>query len=286
MQLRVSRRQGASRERAAWRRLVVNGLLLGIAAVTLLPLLWMVSVSLMPPGEASTFPPPLLPDASRRSTNYRELFTHAGLGRYLVNSVLLAVGVTLLSLLFNAPPATRSPSCASPGATGCSAAARRAGDPGAGGDDPAVPAAEEAGPGQHYGGVIVPALASIFGIFLVRQYALSIPDELLEAARIDGAGELRIFRSIVVPVLRPIIVTLGVFTFLGTWNDFMWPLIVLTDQDLYTLPVALASLSREHVQDNELMMAGSVLTMLPVLLVFLALQRYYIEGLTAGSVKG
>jgi multiple sugar transport system permease protein len=129
-------------------------------------------------------------------------------------------------------------------------------------------------------------MASIFGIFLVRQYAQSIPDELIEAARIDGASEFRIFRSIVVPVLKPIIVTLAVFTLLGTWNDFMWPLIVLTDRDLYTLPVALASLSREHVQDNELMMAGSVLTTLPVLLVFIALQRYYLEGLTVGSVKG
>ena len=89
----------------------------------------------------------------------------------------------------------------------------------------------------------------------------------------------------VVPLLRPIIVTLAVFTLLGTWNDFMWPLIVLTDQDLYTLPVALASLSREHVQDNELMMAGAVLTIVPVLVVFLVLQRYYIQGLTMGSVK-
>jgi multiple sugar transport system permease protein len=139
---------------------------------------------------------------------------------------------------------------------------------------------------NSYGGIVVPAMASIFGIFLVRQYALTIPDDVLEAARIDGAGELRIFRSVIVPVLRPIIVTLAVFTALGTWNDFMWPLIVLNEGDLYTLPVALASLSREHVQDNELMMAGSVVTTLPVLLVFLVLQRYYIEGLMQGSVKG
>ena len=132
----------------------------------------------------------------------------------------------------------------------------------------------------------MPALASIFGIFLVRQYALSIPDDLLEAARIDGASEWKIFGAIVVPLLRPIIVTLAVFTLLGTWNDFMWPLIVLSDQELYTLPVALASLAREHVQDNELMMAGAVVTTLPVLLVFLALQRHYVEGLTLGSVKG
>ena len=88
------------------------------------------------------------------------------------------------------------------------------------------------------------------------------------------------------PLLKPIIVTLAVFTALGTWNDFMWPLIVLNDSELYTLPVALASLSREHVQDNELMMAGSVLTILPVLVVFLVLQRYYIQGLMTGGVKG
>ncbi len=139
---------------------------------------------------------------------------------------------------------------------------------------------------NSYGGVIVPALASIFGIFVVRQYALTVPDDLLEAARIDGASEFRIFRSVIVPILQPIVVTLAVFTSLGTWNDFMWPLIVLNDSELYTLPVALASLSREHVQDNELMMAGAVLTTLPVLLLFLVLQRYYIQGITLGSVKG
>jgi multiple sugar transport system permease protein len=137
-----------------------------------------------------------------------------------------------------------------------------------------------------YAGVLIPSLASISGIFLVRQYALSIPDALLEAARIDGASELRVFRSIVLPTLAPILVTLAVFSFLASWNDFLWPLIVLNDDDLRTLPVALAALSREHVQDRELMMAGSVLTIAPVLALFLVLQRYYMQGLLAGSVKG
>src|SRR6185503_381728 len=86
--------------------------------------------------------------------------------------------------------------------------------------------------------VLLPSVASVFGIFLVRQYALSIPDDLLEAARIDGAGELRLFWSIVLPALRPILVTLAIFTFLGSWNDFLWPLIVLTDDSRHTLPVA------------------------------------------------
>jgi len=113
-----------------------------------------------------------------------------------------------------------------------------------------------------------------------------VPQDLLEAARLDGAGELRIYWSVVMPLARPILATLATFMFMSTWNDFMWPLIILSDQSHYTLPVALANLSGEHVQDIELMMAGAVVTVLPVLLVFLALQRYYIAGLMAGSVKG
>ena len=265
--------------------LVVNGLLLAAATLTLLPLVWMLSVSLMSPGDASVFPPPLLPGRVTLG-NYRELFAQAGMGRYLLNSVVLTASVTLVSLLVNV-------------AAGYGFAKLRF----AGRDRifkvllgalvipsqvamvPLFLLLKHLGLVNTYGGVIVPAMASIFGIFMVRQYALSVPDDLLEAARIDGAGEFRMFRSIILPVLRPIVVTLAVFTSLGAWNDFMWPLIVLNDRDLYTLPVALASLSREHVQDNELMMAGSVLTTLPALLVFLVLQRYYIRGLMLGSVK-
>jgi multiple sugar transport system permease protein len=136
-----------------------------------------------------------------------------------------------------------------------------------------------------WAGVIVPGMAGVFGIFLVRQYARSLPDALLEAARIDGAGELKIFFLVVLPLLKPVLVTLAVFAFLGSWNDFMWPLIVLTDGTLHTAPVALASLSREHVQDSELMMAGSVVTIAPVLVLFLGLQRHYMQGLLVGSVK-
>jgi multiple sugar transport system permease protein len=266
-------------------KLFVNGVVLGVATITVAPLVWMLSVSLMSPGEASTFPPPLVPGRPTLD-NYRGLFARAGMGGYLVNSVVLTTAVTLGSLLFNV-------------AAGYAFAKLRF----AGRDRifkvllgalvipsqvamvPLFLLLKHLGLVNTYGGIVVPALASIFGIFVVRQYALSIPDELLEAARIDGAGEFRIFRSIIVPVLRPIVVTLAVFTSLGAWNDFMWPLIVLSDMDLYTLPVALASLSREHVQDNELMMAGAVLTTLPVLLVFLVLQRYYIRGLTLGSLR-
>src|SRR5689334_9511310 len=266
--------------------IAVNGLLVVGAIVALFPLVWMLSASFMAPGESSSYPPTLVP-AHPTLDNYRELFERTGVGRYLFNSVFLAVSATALSLVFNVM------------AGYAFAKLRFAGRdrlfktmlgalviPGQVAMIPLFLLLKHLGLVNSYAGVIVPALASIFGIFLIRQYALSIPDDLLEAARIDGASEWRIFSWIVVPLLRPIIVTLAVFTLLGTWNDFMWPLIVLSDKDLYTLPVALASPSREHVQDNELMMAGAVVTTLPVLLVFLALQRYYVEGLTLGSVKG
>ncbi|MBI3195306.1 MAG: carbohydrate ABC transporter permease, partial [Ignavibacteriae bacterium] len=136
-----------------------------------------------------------------------------------------------------------------------------------------------------YFGVIVTGMATIYGIFLIRQFALSIPDSLIEAARIDGASDFKIYWSVILPLCKPILITLAIFTFMGTWNDFLWPLIVMTDDSMYTLPVALANLTGEHVQDTEMMMAGSVITILPVMLVFLALQKYYISGLMAGSVK-
>jgi multiple sugar transport system permease protein len=137
-----------------------------------------------------------------------------------------------------------------------------------------------------YMAIIIPGLANIFGIFLIRQYALSIHDSLIEAARIDGASDFQIYRTIILPLAMPILITLAIFTFLGTWNDFLWPLIALTDNSMYTLPVALANLMGEHTKDPELMMAGSVVTIIPVIIVFLALQKYYLKGIMMGSVKG
>ena len=265
--------------------LAVNVALALIAALTLLPLAWMVSASFMAPGEAATYPPPMLP-RSATLTNYRLLFAEHGIVRQAANSLLISLLATALSLLFNVS------------AGYAFAKLRFAGRdrvlrlllgalivPAQVAMMPLFLMLKEMGLVNSYAGALVPWLASVLGIYLVRQYALTIPDALLEAARIDGAGELRIFVQVVLPLLKPIIVTLAVLTFLGAWNDFMWPLIVLTDHDVQTLPVALAALSREHVQDVELMMAGAVITVLPVLLLFLALQRYYMQGLLVGGVK-
>jgi len=265
---------------------LVNGLLAAVAIVTLFPLLWMVSASLMAPGEASATPPPLLP-AHPTFGNYRELFAHAGMWRYLANSVFLATTATLASLAFNVAAGYAFAKLSFAGRERIFRVLLGAlVIPGQVAMVPLFLELKALGLVNTYGGVIVPALASIFGIFLVRQYAQSIPDDLLEAARIDGASEFRIFASVVLPALKPILVTLAVFTFLSAWNEFLWPLVVLSDGAKYTLPVALASLSGEHVQDTELMMAGSVLTVLPVVVLFLALQRAYIRGVMMGSVKG
>ena len=271
---------------ARWAMWVVNGLLAGLAFVSLFPLLWMVSVSLMPAGASSTLPTPLLPP-SITLANYRQLFGSIGMGRYLLNSFGIAVLATVISVSFNVMAGYAFAKLRFRGRDSIFKALLGAlVIPGQVAMLPLFLMLKPLGLINSYGGAIVPMMASVFGIFLVRQFARGIPDDLLEAARIDGASEFRIFLTIVVPVLTPVLATLGIFSFLASWNDFMWPLIVLTDASLHTLPVALAGLAREHVQDNELMMAGSVITVLPVLLLFLALQRHYMAGLMAGSVKG
>lgn len=260
---------------------------LGVTTIfAVAPMLWMLSASFMPTGSANTFPPPLIP---RNPTleHYRVLFGQLAVGRYLFNSALVAISATALSLFVNSMAGyaiaklrfrardrvfrTLSAALLIPVQVTML---------------PLFLLLKQLGLVNSYWGAIIPAVATIFGIFLIRQYALGIPDDLLDAARVDGASEFRIYWSIVLPVIRPILATLAIWTFLASWNDFLWPLVVLTDDQRYTLPVALASLSGEHVMDVELMMAGAVITVLPVIAVFLLLQRQYVQGVMQGSVKG
>lgn len=267
------------------RTILLYATLVAGAALTVVPLLWMLAASFMPTGEATALPPRLLP-SSITLEHYAALFTRLHLARSVANSLLLAVAVTLISLVLNSMAGYAFAKLHFRGRDRLFRILLAAlVIPGQVSMLPLFLMLKQMGLVNTYGGVIIPGMASIFGIFLVRQYALSIPDTLLDAARMDGAGELRIYWSIVLPTCRPILVTLAIFTFMGTWNDFLWPLVVLTDSDMYTLPVALANLVGEHVQDTELMMAGAVLTVLPVVIVFIALQRYYIEGILSGSLK-
>jgi multiple sugar transport system permease protein len=267
------------------RTLALHAGLVAAAVLTLLPLVWMLAASFLPSG-ASSEVVAALASGDATLANYETLFGRLDLARTIANSAGLALAVTAISLTVNTM------------AGYAFAKLRFAGRdrifrgllatlviPGQIGMLPLFLLLKELGLVNTYAGVLIPGIASVFGIFLVRQYALSIPQSLLDAARVDGAGEARIFVQVVLPLLRPILVTLAIFTFLGTWNDFLWPLVVLTDDRLYTLPVALANLLGEHVQDVELVMAGAVITVAPVVVLFAALQRYYLQGIVTSGLR-
>jgi ABC-type glycerol-3-phosphate transport system permease component len=137
-----------------------------------------------------------------------------------------------------------------------------------------------------YLGLIIPGAVSVFGIFLFRQSILQIPDELLQAARIDGCSEFRIYWDVIMPVSRPIIGAFCLISFMGTWNSFLWPQIILHNRDLFTLPIALSQMIGTYNQEYGMLMAGTLVSVLPVVILFLLLQKEFVAGLTAGAVKG
>jgi len=263
----------------------VHFVLIFFALLTVAPFVWMISASFMSDGEANVHPPKFIPDYPVL-TQYENLFNRLNISNNFINSLVLSILVTIISLLFNSM-------------AGYAFAKMRF----KGKDKlfnfllssmiipsqvtmlPLFLLLKYMGLINTYFAIIIPGMANIFGIFMIRHYALSIPDSLIESARIDGANDFQIYCKIILPLCLPILVTLAIFSFLGTWNDFLWPLIVLTDNNMYTLPVALANLMGEHSKDLELMMAGSVITIIPVILVFLALQKYYIKGIMMGGVK-
>lgn len=136
-----------------------------------------------------------------------------------------------------------------------------------------------------YWGVILPGAAAAFGIFLARQFFLSIPDELVEAARLDGAGHLRIFLQIVLPLSKPLVAVLLLLTFLGSWNDFAWPLIALKDNELFTLPVGLLYLKGQTTPDYNAIMAMALISVVPMVLLFLFFQRYFVQGFARSGIR-
>ena len=137
-----------------------------------------------------------------------------------------------------------------------------------------------------YQGLVVPGLTSAYGIFLMRQFIITLPDELIDAARIDGASELRIFWRIIVPLVKPALATLGTFAFIGAWNNFLWPLLVLNSRELMTLPLGINSMRSLYADNTNLLMAGAAVAVIPMLIVFIFLQRYFIQGIALTGLKG
>jgi multiple sugar transport system permease protein len=271
--------------------------LFAAAGLSVLPILWMLLVSFMPKGEAQGFPPPFWPSRWTLS-NYRELlFKHrfvegTGVTDYHIlpaiwNSLAVAALATLFGLLFTVPAGYAFAKLRFRGrARLVQLTIALMVVPLQVAMLPLFLLLREAGLVNSYAGVVAPGLAGLYAVLFTRAAAQAIPDDLLDAARVDGAGETTIFMRVVLPLLLPVVVTLGLFAFLNSWGDFLWPLIILSDQDRYTLPVALAAISREHAQDTELMMAGAVLSSVPVLILFVGLQRFYFSGILGGGVKG
>jgi multiple sugar transport system permease protein len=274
------------RRRDVVARIVLHAILVAGLLVVVGPFLWMLLSSVKPEAEIRRVPPTWWPETFTLG-HYDELFSRLDFPRYFTNSVVVAVAVTLGNLLF----------CSALGyaLTKLRFAGRRAlfalvlGTlmvPGMVTFVPQFVLVSNMGLANSYAGLILPFLAGPFGVFLMRQYLLSIPDDLVEAARVDGAGELRIFARVVLPLCRPALATLGILTFLTSWNSFLLPLGAATTEDHYTLPVALAlySVGQNRI-DLGLTLAGAAVVVLPVLVVFLFLQRHFLRGIATTGLK-
>jgi multiple sugar transport system permease protein len=272
------------RDRVA--RLSLYATLIGGMLVVVGPFLWMLLSSLKPEGEIRRVPPTWLPE-TLTFEHYETLLSRLNFPQFFANSVIVAVAVTLGNLLFCSSLGYALAKLRFPGRRGLFAVVLgMLMVPGVVLFVPQFVLVSNMGLVNTYGGLVLPYLAGPFGVFLMRQYLLSIPDELIEAARVDGAGEFRIFWRVVLPLCRPALATLGILTFLASWNNFLWPLVVATSEDKYTLPVALALYSVGQNRINfGLLLAGAVVVVLPVLIVFVLLQRHFLRGIATTGIK-
>lgn len=275
-----------SRKVSPIEQVAVHGLLIIWLLISVIPFVWMVSTSFKGPGEIYIFPPRWIP---RNPTfdNYIDLFQEMNFGRPFLNSVIVSLFTTFLSVLV----ATMA---------GYGFAKFRFKNknllflfilgtimvPGQITMIPVFLLLSRLNLLNTYWGLILPAIANAFNIFFMRQYIMGIPDELIEAAKIDGAHEGWIFFRIILPLARPAMAAITIFTFTGSWNNFLWPLIIATDESMYTLPVAVSVLGGQYTENIAMQMAGSVIVILPLIIVFLFTQRYFIKGITFTGMKG
>jgi putative chitobiose transport system permease protein len=262
-------------------------LLAAIALVTLFPLLWLMSTALKSPTENILQSPPQLLPQQPTFNNFIRVWRSLPFGQYLYNSTLVAMLTVGLNLLFCSLAAYPLARLSFVGRKSIFLAII---------STIMIPfqivmiplyiLTVQLGLRNTYLGIIFPSLASAFGIFLLRQAFMSVPKEIEEAARMDGSSELGLWWHIMLPAIRPALVTLAIFVFIGSWSDFLWPLIVIQDESLYTLPLGVAKLAGTFSLDWRLVAAGSIISIAPILLLFLFLQRYIVPTETGSGVKG
>ena len=275
------------RERAVW-NFVSYGILILISIATVVPFLFMISTSFTESFTMMTLPPTLIPEEPSLKNYYEIIFEFQNglFPRWFFNTIFTTAVITVGGLLLNTlsgyifakkefygKEITFSIILATlmvPNAVTLI---------------PAFLIINKLGMFNTYWALIVPALSSAFGIFMMRQYISSLPTELIESAKMDGASELRTFWSIIIPLSLPGMAALGIFIVINAWNAFVWPLIVLRSNDMRTLVVGLATVQSEYNVNYGLVMAGSMLTVLPLLILYLAFQPYFVEGLRMGYGK-
>ncbi|MBE9197840.1 MULTISPECIES: carbohydrate ABC transporter permease [unclassified Nodularia (in: cyanobacteria)] len=267
--------------------ILIYGLLGAIALVTLFPLLWLISTALKSPTENILQSPPQLLPSQPTLNNFSTVWRSLPFTQYLYNSTLVAVLTVGLNLLFCSLAAYPLARLSFLGRNAIfTAIVSTIMIPFQIVMIPLYILTVQLGLRNTYLGIIFPSLASAFGIFLLRQAFLGVPKELEEAARMDGSSELGLWWHIMLPAIRPALVTLSIFVFIGSWSDFLWPLIVIQDESLYTLPLGVAKLAGTFSLDWRLVAAGSIISIAPVLLLFLFVQRYIVPTETSSGVKG
>jgi multiple sugar transport system permease protein len=261
--------------------LLVLGLLLLVG-----PFIWMILGSFKTTGELRQVPPTWLPEQWTLE-NYQQLFDRQNFLRFFLNSTIVATLVTAGNVVFCSMLGYALAKLQFPGKRILFAVVLiTLMVPGVVTFMPLFVLVANLNLVNTHAGMILPFLAGAFGVFLMRQFIGGIPDELLDAARVDGAGEHYIFWRIVMPLCGPALATLTILTFLGSWNSFLWPLVVATGEDMFTLPVAVAFLATGQTETNvALLMAGSVIVILPVIIVFILLQRHFTQGIAMTGIK-
>ena len=259
--------------------------LLFMTFIILAPVLWFVLSSFKDATDLGARPPKILP-TRWAFENYTEAFQMYNYKRYFMNSVIVTSVATLLTLLINSMAAYAFAKYNFRGRDGLFVMTLAM---------IMIPlqvilipiylVVSSLGLVNTYWGMIIPAAATPTGVFILRQYMLTIPDELIEAARIDGAGEFRIFARIVLPLCRPALAVVAIFSILWRWNDFIWPLLIAQKEELYTLPVALALLNGQLVVPYNIVLAMSVMSIIPVLFMFVFMQRQIIQGIAQTGIK-
>jgi multiple sugar transport system permease protein len=270
------------------RRLLIYFILTFVALLIIMPLVWMVSTSLKPRAEIFTRELQWIP-ANPSLVNYERLFANPAtpIGRWFVNSMVVASVATLLILFIDALAAYAYARMDFPGRKPLFALLLvTLFMPGIMFLIPNFLTIFRLGLLNNYAGVIFPGLAGVFGVFFLRQFFEGLPRELEEAAEIDGANRWQTFFQIILPLAKPALATLGIITFLGSWNDFLWPLLILSDRLMQTLPPGLRTLQGAYTSDYGLMMAGAVVVAIPVLILYTILQRYIVQSVATSGLKG